>query len=334
LMPDRKRQRRKKRGLVSDYRSQSKETTKGKEIVDEELVKKRQIKGAKTSDFSDGGFGCSKCVWQTPRKGTSGVQALRAHSKVHVRDRRAVVNTFLAQALVLAIAIVIALAPMLLQSLFPDVETAIRVHVPIDAELVISMTVVTLVLLTVSILLFGHQYIMTGKRQWWPRYIWSVRLLKIFIWVVTSSRWLASSQEIWWPWLMMALVPWAAWVLIGSVVASTRLAVNRGTYDPRNQRKLLKSKNEITDQRIVIFRRKIELNIRNGLIVLGKLSKRRRGSYDRLGVGKTRLSRRSQRRRLLKKVENRREIKRTGLRNKQRQDRRNRGVGESSNERY
>ncbi len=329
-MPARKRKNRKDRDRERDRRPPRKESTRGKEIVDEELVKSGAIKHAKADDFSDGGFGCRDCAWTTPRKGNSGIQALRAHSKVHVRDRRAVVNTLLTQAAVLVVAIAIAITPMLLQILLPDVTSVIRFYAPVDTGLSISTTVAGTTFLTVSVLLNGHQYIMSGKRQWWFRYMWSVRLLMVFMWMVASSMWSTNGQEIWLPGLTTVLVPWAAWVLIGSVVASTRLSVKRGTFKPSNQRKLLKSKNELTDQRIGIFRRGIIVNIRNGLIVLNKVSKRRRDSYDQLGVGKTRLIKRSQQWRLDKEAENRREIKRRNLRIQENQDRWNkRGDGSS-----
>ena len=329
-MPGRKRKNRKDRDRERDRRPPRKESIKGKEIVDEELVKSGAIKHAKADDFSDGGFGCRDCAWTTPRKGNSGIQALRAHLKVHVRDRRAVVNTLLTQATVLVVAIAIAITPMLLQILFPDWTSVIRPYAPVETGLTISTTVAASTFLAVSVLLNGHQYIMSGKRQWWFRYMWSVRLLMVFMWMVASSMWSTNGQEIWLPLLTTVLVPWAAWVLIGSVVASTRLSVKRGTFKPRNQRKLLKSKNEITDQRIGILRRRVRLNIGNGLIVLDKLSKKWSDVYARLDGGETRLNKRSQQWRLDKEAENRREIKRRNLRSQENQDRRNRrGDGSS-----
>lgn len=333
-MPGRKRKNRKVRDRERDHRPPRKESTKGKEIVDEELVKSRAIKHAEVDDFSDGGFGCPECAWTTPRKGNSGIQALRAHSKVHVRDRRAVVNTLFVQVAVLVVAVAIALTPMLLQNGLSDVVSNFRLNVPVGTEPIIVTTSIVSISFTVSILLTGRQYGMKGKRQWWFNYTWSVRLLVAFMLLLASLKWLEHEQDIWLPWLAPVLVPWVVWVLIGGEVALTHLSVKRGTFKPRNQRKLLKSKNELTDQRIGIFRRGVVVNIRNGLIVLGKLSKTRRDSYDRLGVGKTQLSKRSQRWRLQKEVESRREIKRRDLKNKQRQDRRNTGDDESFNERY
>ena len=171
---------------------------------------------------------------------------------------------------------------------------------------------------------------MQGKRQWRFRYMWFVRLLVSFMWLIAFLKWSERGQDIWLPWLAPVLVPWAAWALIGTDVALTRLAVKRRTFTPRNQRRLLKSKNERTDHRIGTFRRRVQFSIWNGLIVLDKLSKKRRNSYDQLGVGETRLNKGGKQRRLEKEEESRRETERRKLRSQQDQDRRNRSGDTSS----
>ncbi len=329
-MPGRKRKHQKNRARESDYRPPSREPNTGKEIVDEELVKSGAIQGARADSFSDGGFGCPDCSWTTPKKGNSGIQALRAHSKVHVRDRRAVVSTLTIQAAVLVVAIAITLTPVFLQIGLSDVVSDIRFYVPVNTELILGTTVVASTVLTVSVLLTGSQYVMRGKRRWGFRYTWSVRLLVAYMLLAASLKWSEDGQDIWLHWLAPVLVLWAAWALIGTDVALTRLAIKRGTFEPRNQRKLLKSKNEITNQRIGIFRRSVQVRIRNGLIVLDKLSKRRRNSYNQLGVGETRLIKRSQQTRLEREEEQRQKLKRRNLKSQRDQGRRNRPDDASS----
>ena len=329
-MPGRKQNGRKKRDRRTGHRSSREESTKGKEIVDEDLVKSRAIKGARANSFSDGGFGCSDCAWKTPKKGMSGIQALRAHSKVHVRDRRAVVNTYIVQATVLIVSIVLAITPMLLQISLSDVVSDIRFYDSVATELIVLTTAVVSIFVAVSVLHSGDQFTVKGKRRWRSMYTWSIRLLMVFMLLVASLSWLEARQHAWLLWFAPILIPWAAWLSIGTGVARTRLTVRRGVFKPRNQRKLLRSKNKLTDHRVGIFRRSVRMNIGNGLIVLSKLSKKRRNSYDRLGVGDTRLSLRSQRWRLGKEEHNRRETKRSKLMSKQSQDRQNRRDNGSS----
>ena len=323
-MSNRKQNGRKNRGRRTDHRSSRKDSTKGKETVDEYLVKRRDIKGAKADDFSDGGYGCHDCAWKTSKKGLSGIQALRAHSKVHVRDRRAIVSTYLVQAMVLVVSILIAAIPIFLKIRLSDVVSDIRFYDSVTTELIIWTTAVVSTFIAVSVLHTGDQFTLRGTRRWRLYYAGFVRLLVVFMLLVASLSWFEDRQHIWLLWLAPVLIPWVAWVSIGTGVARTRLAVRRKTFRPRNQRKLLKSRNKLTDQRIGIFRRSVRMRIGNGLIVLSELSKKRRNSYDRLGVGDTRLSQRSQKLRLEKEEDNRRETRKRKLRSQQNQDRSNR----------
>ncbi|WP_342841547.1 hypothetical protein [Candidatus Lucifugimonas marina] len=315
-MPRKKRDNRKNRAREYDFRAPSEESTKGKEIIDETLVKGGAIKGAKYDDFSEAGYMCDHGDWSTPKKGNSGIQALRAHSKIHVRDRRAVVNTLIVQAAALVIAIMIALSPLLTGLATSDEIGKTRPYAPIDTKLLFAGTATASVLITTAILFTGYWYSVTGKRRWWSRYKWAVRVLVALMWSVAGTGWSNAEHGLSSLWMIPVLAPWGSWFLIGYDVALTRLAVRRHKFKPRNQRKLLKSKSKITDQRVSIFRRSVERGIRNGQIVLDKLSSTQREFFDRLGLANTRLDKRAQQRRLEWEEEKRLKIEQRDLRHR------------------
>lgn len=60
----------------------------------------------------------------------------------------------------------------------------------------------------------------------------------------------------------------------------------------------MKSKTKLTDQTIGIHRRGIERGIRNGQIVLDKLTRMQRNYLNRLGLGQKRFDKKPQLRRL------------------------------------
>lgn len=325
-MPRKKRKKRENLARESEFRPPRQETARGKELIDEKLVKAGAVRGATPDDFSEGGFGCTHCAWTTPKKGNSGIQALRAHSKVHVRDRRTVVKTLIVQVTVLVVAIATALSPFFMGLVSSDAIVEMRLYVPVNAELIIATTVATSILLTITIPLTGYRYLLTGKRRWWFRYRWLVRMLVVLIWSAAGSVWLNFGQDIRLQWLTPVLVPWVFWFWVGNPVALTRLAVMRRKFEPPNQRKLLKSKSKITDHRISILRRGTERGIRNGQTVLGNLTRMQRDYLNRLGLGKTRLDKRTQQRRLKWEEEVRLKIEQRNLRFRRDQDhRRKRG---------
>lgn len=320
-MSRKKRKNSKNRARDGDLGPSRQETSKGKEIVDEKLVKAGAFRGATVDDFSEAGYGCDHCDWTTAKRGSAGIQALRAHSKVHVRDRRAVVNTLIVQMTVLVVAITIALSPMFMRVVPIAARSEIRLYVPIDAELIIAAMVTASILLTIAIPLTGYRYFITGKRRWWSRYTWLARILVVLMWSSAGLRWLDVGQDIWLPWLTSVLVPWVFWFWIGDNLALTRLAVKRGAFKPRSQRKLLKSKNKITDYRVTGHRRSLEAAIRDGRILLAKLSRKRRDYFNRLGLGKTKLDKRMKQRRLKTTKELRHKIEQRDLRNRRERDR-------------
>ena len=64
---------------------------KGEDFIDDNVFRLAKSLGVrvKRALFKDAGFACSKCGWQTTKLGLRGRNAMRAHLKRHVRDRRA-----------------------------------------------------------------------------------------------------------------------------------------------------------------------------------------------------------------------------------------------------
>ena len=291
-MPRKKRNsgKNKRRARENDSRQSRREATRGKELVDESLVKSGAIPGTSIDDFSEGGYACHKCDWTTSKKGRAGLQALRAHTKRHVRDRRAIVNTFVIQTVVVVIAVMVALSPSFIWLVPTTLTSEIRLlDIPVDAELIVAATATVSILLAVAIPFTGNRYFVTGRRHWLSRYTWLVRLLAALMWSVAGLRWLAGGQDIWWPWFTPILLPWVVSLWAGYKVALTRLTVRRREFQPQSQRKLLKSKYRFIDYRIGPYRRNLEAQIKDGRIVLARLSGKSRDFFKRLGLGNTRL---------------------------------------------
>lgn len=322
----------------NDSKQSRRETARGKEFVDESLVKSGSIPGASIDDFTQGGYACHKCDWTTTKQGLGGLRPLRAHSKRHVRDRRSVVNTLIVQTMVLVVSVTFALLPSFIWLVPTTLVGEIRsLNIPADAELIVAVTAITSILLAAAILFTGDSYLETGRRHWASRYAWLIMLLPVLMWVVAGLRWLEVGHDIWWPWLTPVLIPWVVWLLGGYDVALTRLAAQRREFQPKNQRKLLRSKNKFIDYRIGPYRRNLEAQIKDGRIVLVRLSRKRRDFMKRLGLGKVQLDKSREMHRLKKAEEKRfkaeqaaRRARERATRKKQARDRRKRRTDDSA----
>lgn len=310
-----------KRAGQNGSRQSRTEATGGKEVVDEKVVKAGGIQGSSADDFSEAGYGCDQCDWTTKKRGNAGIQALRAHSKVHVRDRRAVIHTLIIQVMVLAVTVTAALLPNFVRFAPSTVIADVRLlEVPVDAQLVVTVTAAVSILFAVAIPFTGDRYLVTGKRPWWSRYTWFTRFLMVLMLSVAGLRWTETGHAIWLPWFTPVVLPWVFWLWIGRDVALTRLAVKRRAFKPRSQRKLMKSKNRITDDRISLHRRNLKRGIRDGRIVLANFTKNQRDYLRRLGLGKIRLDKRSKQRRLKAEEDARFKAEQRALRTRRKRD--------------
>lgn len=84
---------------------------KGQVLLDEKTILNGTIKDITLADFSKVGMACPKCDFRTVKSGYSGLQSFRAHWKVHVRNRRALIRPIMWQVGLLVTAVALAILP-------------------------------------------------------------------------------------------------------------------------------------------------------------------------------------------------------------------------------
>ena len=272
---------------------------RGKEILDEAMVDAGGIPGVTKADFVEAGFSCTECVWTTRKKGINGVQALRAHSKRHVRDRRATRNSHALHAIVFAIGLLIGVSPdLVLESLSTTWLSFYPLQIPISIDTFGKSIATVSVTLTMTILFVSSRYVTTGRRKWSGRYKWAEALWVIFFIFVAAMMWTDVGRNIELYWMISALLPWIASVLVRVSVVKTRITVVRREFNPRRGIKLLRAKEYRTDLKINRLIRYLKQQIQDGRIVPSSLRRETAEYFRRLGLGVVQLDLKLERKRL------------------------------------
>jgi hypothetical protein len=254
-------------------------------VVDEEVLESGVL-GLKAKDVKEAGVACAVCGFRTARKGGSARQALRAHLKRHVRDRRARARPLAAAWLALIAAVALALVPALVDVPAPLVERPRFAAAPALAtvwpERLFALLCAALAFFTV---MYGSRFARTGMRRWSARYSFASGLSLAVPLLAAGSRWMVAGSAFYWPWLAAALLPWAAAAATASAAAVTRLAVKRREFTPANRLRLYRSKDRDTDLKIRSRVRDLRRAIRDGRFRPDMLSFMESRMLGRLGLG-------------------------------------------------
>ena len=99
-------------------------------------------------------------------------------------------------------------------------------------------------------------------------------------------------------WMISALLPWIASVLVRVSVVKTRITVVRREFNPRRGIKLLRAKEYRTDLKINRLIRYLKQQIQDGRIVPSSLRRETAEYFRRLGLGVVQLDLKLERKRL------------------------------------
>lgn len=257
---------------------------RGVELVDEEALASGLLR-VRPDNMKKVGLACPRCGYRTVRKGNSAKQALRAHLKRHVRDRRAATRPLIAVFAVLLIAAMIASVPAL-----ADQAPTLEFHWPLEnGSLASRLTqfsfAAVCIVLAGYVLTAAGRFVVTGKSAWSKGYRLASRVSMFILLLASSSQWLLAGEAFYWPWLAAVLLPWAAIALTVSSVSSTRLAVKRREFSPSNRLLLFRSNDRMTDLDIRRGIRHVRHAIRDGRFKLERLSLMEFKVISRLGLG-------------------------------------------------
>lgn len=257
---------------------------RGVELVDEEVLESGLL-GLRKDDVKEVGLACTECEYRTVRKGSSAKQALRAHIKRHVRDRRARTRPVAAVLVVLMAAVTLAMAPALVDRV-PTLQLGSPGWQESPASRMAEYSFVILcVTVSLTVVRSSSGFITTGKSKWSRRHSLSSRLSFVILLSAAGSRWLLAEPAFSWPWLVAALLPWAAAAATISSVSMTRLAVRRREFSPSNRLKLFRSRDSMADSSIRSGVRDLRHAIQDGRFRLDWLSYREFKMIGRLGLG-------------------------------------------------
>ena len=265
--------------------------SRGKELLDQDMIDLDSIPGVTKTDFVESGYTCTKCDWITRKKKTNGVQALRAHSKRHVNDRRATRNSHILHLIVLAIGLFIGASPELIaDSLFRNQLGIYSSDIPIAIDMFGRMIATVSVTLAVIVLFVSSQYVTTGRRKWSRSYNWIERLWITYFIFIAAVMWTDTGRSLNILWVTSILLPWTASLFVRVGVAKTRLTVVRREFKPRGQLKLLRAKEYRIDLKIQKLTRGLKEQIRDGRIKLPKLGRSQFEYFRRLGLDGVRVN--------------------------------------------
>ena len=264
---------------------------RGKELLDQDMIDLDSIPGVTKTDFVESGYTCTKCDWITRKKKTNGVQALRAHSKRHVYDRRATRNSHILHLIVLAIGLFIGLSPELIaDSLFRNQLGIYSSDIPIAVDILERSIAAVSVTLAVIVLFVSSQYVTTGRRKWSRSYKWIERLWITYFIFVAGMMWTDIGRTLEILWVISILLPWLASLFVRGGVAKTRLTVVRREFEPQGQLKLFRSKDIWIDFKIQKLTRLLKEQIRDGRVKLPDLRRSQLEHLRRLGLGSVQVS--------------------------------------------
>lgn len=284
---------------VNGSTRERKQSEKGKEVLDERTVRRGVIPNVVLDDFNEAGYICEKCGWMTSKKGNDGLQAIRAHMKRHVRDRRAVTHAVLFRILIITVSALIAVAPEI-DTEWSEWITGIapleQGHVVIDYRLVVSLSALT----AIGVITTAIRVEITGRRVWFRKFRQARSTSDALVLGAAMTWWLKLDTDLLGPWLLVALIPWLLTLWTHPMVSLLQLQVKRREFQPGSFRRLMKSKSTWTDLLIRKQKRNLSLAIKDGRIVLGNLNARQRDSFNRLGLGSVRLDEKKRVQRLAK----------------------------------
>ncbi len=265
--------------------------SRGKELLDQDMIDLDSIPGVTKTDFVESGYTCPKCDWITRKKKTNGVQALRAHSKRHVRDGRATRNSHILNLVVLAIGLFIGLSPELLtESFFMNQLGIYSLDIPIAVDILERSIAAVSLTFAVIVLFVSIKYVVTGRRKWSRAYKWIERLWITYFIFVAGMMWTDTGRSLDILWVTSALLPWSASLFVRVGVAKTRLTVVRREFKPQGQLKLLRAKEYRIDLKIQKLTRGLKEQIRDGRIKLPKLGRSQFEYFRRLGLDGVRVN--------------------------------------------
>ena len=208
---------------------------KGKEVLEEKVIRSGQIKEVTVDDFVETGRSCPLCGFQTTKTGRAGLQSFRAHWKRHIRDRRARVRPILKQLGLLLAAIVLAIVPSFVAVEIPAaIDSSIRSGLS-AANYVGSVFGVVCAVSALLVATSWHLFRTTGRRKWRRRYLVTVIWSNVLLFTTAATSLLGADEMIRRTWLLSGLLPWLMSASTGSSVALVHLTVKRREFVPANQ---------------------------------------------------------------------------------------------------
>ena len=181
--------------------------------------------------YKPAGIGCNHCAFNTKKKGFSGRQALRAHSKKHKRDARAWQQPLVGQGVIAgSIVALVALGMMGSADLKANVQSALPFGVPLVTlpELVMGWGTVAVAVA----LLLSSLYMLSVPGEFGAQPL--VRVLSglrvvgslLGLWVVAGA-WGVVSPELSWPMMAPVLVVIGLTPVLAAKAGVVRLLVRR-----------------------------------------------------------------------------------------------------------
>jgi len=282
-----------------EFRKDDVKPKKGKEVLHERDVKMSGIPGIGPDQFTDAGYACNKCDWTTSKTGNDGLQAFRAHSKRHVRDRRAKFRSLTLRVLVLGFGLFITALPEFHPHAARLVEKRIDV---LDVSISLGPPWLLGVPLLVSALVFftAVRVAETGRRAWFRWYRRVLILSDALVIGTCTSVTLGVIDISSLAWLLVFVLPWLMTLRTHSEISQLRLEVKRREFQPKNFSKLIRARESGTDVGIQSHRRRLQSAIEDGRLNLASLNSHKREFLKRFGLGSARLDKRKQERRLKK----------------------------------
>ncbi len=261
-----------------------------REIVDKRVVGAARQFGATREDFKDGGFSCNKCKWRTKKRGFSGRQALRAHLKRHVRERRSILRPLMVQAVVVLCAVSIYLfADEIPAEVAPVDLDRIPVELSVDSELpakVAAFAAPSTMLLAHWVVAF--RFARSGRPRI-SRIASSVQMLNDLALLVAAA--FASGVvgvAIWPGWLAGFLVLAGSNAYLAAALSRLRLDMKRREFQPSGYSPLFMTGSAEVDEKLSSFRGRIKSAIYRGELNPEKVGARWRKLLASLGMGHVR----------------------------------------------
>lgn len=276
----------------------------GKIVLSEDAVNSRLTPGIKTSDFKTSdfktsGYRCRDCDWSTSKTGSSGLQALRAHRKRHVYDRRARLHPLYRQFVVVLLSFLLFVVPELIDAQTVATIVLPRWEVPDPIRrYVLPMAVLLFAANGALVFVSWLRFLATGLKRWSSRFTFFSNTSLVLLIVSATSRWIADDVPYVESVFLAALIPWFIATVTASQVGTARLAIRRKEFTPNNQLRLLKSKSVEIDMKIKSIAIGTRARIRDGRIQLERLSKSERKVMKGLGVSRFRINPRQAKERL------------------------------------